>query len=88
MMMELLSRCYVNQEARQAPKYETGKALEKGKFVLAANPPPPLGVVNRQGISREWPPRIGARKKQNLPERMSMGFVIELLINKTSKLDE
>ena len=44
MMMELLSRCYVNQEARQAPKYETGKALEKGKFVLAANPPlPPSG---------------------------------------------
>ena len=45
-----------------------GKFWEKenAQFV---NPPPPPGVVNRQGISWEWPPRIGARKKQNLSEQ-------------------
>ena len=86
MMMELLSPCYVNQEARQAAsKYEKGKTQNLLRILLL---PAALWVVNRQGISREWPPRIGARKKQNLPERMSRGFVIELLINKTSKLDE
>ena len=72
MMMELLSRCYVNQEARQAPNCETGKVFGKRKMhnlfekrILLLPP----GVVNRQGISWEWPPRIGARKKQNLSEQ-------------------
>ena len=68
MMMELLSPCYVNQEARQAPKCKTFEKKENAQFVSVNPPPPPLGVVNRQGISREWPPRIGARKKQNVSE--------------------
>ena len=49
------------------------KLLEKenAQFVSVNPPTPPLGVVNRQGISQEWPPRIGARKKQNVSERMN-----------------
>ena len=85
MMMELLSRCYVNQEARQAPNCETGKVFGKRKMhnlfekrILLLPP----GVVNRQGISWEWPPRIGARKKQNLSEqRMNRILSYELSIS-------
>ena len=67
MMMELLGPCYVNQEARQAAsKCEKGKTQNLLRILLL---PAAVGVVNRQGISREWPPRIGARKKQNLSEQ-------------------
>ena len=76
MMMELLSPCYVNQEATQH-KMWSGENRKMYNllilllFLLLLLLLLPLRVVNRQGISREWPPRIGARKKQNVAERMN-----------------
>ena len=67
------------KELGKQPKCKTFEKKENAQFVSVN--PPPLRVVNRQGISREWPPRIGERKKQNVSREDEQDFLTELSIS-------